>query len=278
MEKYGWDNFRKEGLNELLNIKESRVLGDKDAQISFLEKYHEIYRDQKEHQIKATTFYPDSIGKDEAQKKASDVIKRLRQSIEKYYESDVGERSLYEIYFIAESRDYRLGIRPKKISQQQTENAEAISYNEHQHFIMTQKPFLIRSLSFVLLFISPFLIFIFGIIIYVERAHPSWLILFIGSGGLILSIFFGYTGIVLNKLLSRRLVYFFAKYFIRTTNQDVALISYSGKCSVPECKGNVLLSNEFKKGTGYIAKCSDYPDGHRYSIDPTTLKGHQIRT
>jgi hypothetical protein len=276
METYGWNIYRKEGLQELLRIKESPTLGDKEAQISFLETYYQIYKNEKEDQIKATTFYSPKTGKGEAQKKASDVIQRLRQSIEKFYESEEGKKSLYEIYFVAESRDYRLGVRPIK-NKEQTENKDdGMSYIENKYFITPLRPFIIQILSVILLLVSPFLIFISAIVIYLERTHSSWLILFAGYGGLILSFFLLHTGMMFNKLLDRRLVYFYAKYFLRIITQDVALVSYSGKCSVPECKGNVFLSNEYKKGTGYIAKCSDYPDGHRYSIDPTTCKGDRI--
>lgn len=98
------------------------------------------------------------------------------------------------------------------------------------------------------------------------------------SVGLLLSCGLGYIGIVLHKLWVQRLAHFFSKYFLKFTNQDMVIVSYSGKCSVPECKGDIFLSCEFKKGTGYIAKCSNYPDGHRFSIDPITLKGERIRS
>jgi len=60
MEKHGWDKYRKEGLQELGNLKDSPLFGNKNAQKSFLEIYYQIYQDEKEDQIKATAFYTES--------------------------------------------------------------------------------------------------------------------------------------------------------------------------------------------------------------------------
>ena len=87
MEKYGWDRYRKEGLQELGNIKESPLFGNKNAQKSFLEIYYQIYNDEKEDQIKATAFYPEKEIKVVAQHRARTVIKDLRKSIDKFYTS-----------------------------------------------------------------------------------------------------------------------------------------------------------------------------------------------
>jgi hypothetical protein len=284
MDKNGWDNYREEGLQELLRIKESLTLGNKSAQKNFLEIYYEIYKNKKEHEIKGTAFYSKEIkscilSESEANAKASDVIQRLKLSIEKFYKSDEGKKSVFEIYFIAEEGDYKLGVRPKRLNEQVLEQNEFVTYDEHQHFITTRKPLLIRGLNLLLPFLSPFLIFSCALIIIFETTtHQSWIILFIGYFGLILGVLLFYIGIVLNRLLTRRLVNVVEKYFLEMTDQeDVALVSYSGKCGVKECPGNIVLSKDFKEGTGYLAKCSEYPDGHRFNIDPITLKGRRIK-
>src|SRR5271169_5335489 len=144
MGKYGWDHYIEEGLQELLRIKESRTLGNKSTQKSFLDIYYEIYKNKNEHEIKGTAFYVKEIesgiiSEAEAYAKASDVIQRLRSSIKKYYASHEGKESPCEVYFVAESRDYRLGIRTKKREEQRERHDESISYNEYQHFITKQR-------------------------------------------------------------------------------------------------------------------------------------------
>ena len=178
MEKYGWDINRKEALQELGRIKESILFGNKAAQKSFLEIYYQIYSEGKEDQIKATVFYPESISNIVAQHRARNVIKGLRKSIDEFYSSAEGKDSKFEIYFIAESGDYKLGIRPKKTNAQLFCPEEAVSYNEHQHFIIKHRPAAMNMLRGLLLLIAPLLFLISLIILYVERFHSSWLIFF----------------------------------------------------------------------------------------------------
>jgi hypothetical protein len=276
MEKYGWDKYKDEGLRELERIVSSRILADKEAQISILRIYHSIYQENREHEIKGTVFYPE-IDKETAEKRASDIIGRLRYTVQEFYASAEGKESAYEIYFIAKSRDYRLGIRPKKSAEQKEGHSEIISYDEHRYFRPIPKRFILKSLGPILLFISPFLFFISVVILWVERSHLSLLMFFVGLIGFLLSVVLGYIGIVLHKLCVQRLAYLFSKYFLRLTSPDeIIIVSYTGKCSVPECKGDIFLSCEFKKETGYIAKCSNYPIGHRFTIDPITLQGKRI--
>lgn len=276
MEKYGWDKNRNEGLRELERIIASRILARKYVQKQILETYLKIYKEKRETEIKGTTFYP-NCSKEDAYKNASDIMGRLRSSIKTFYDSDEGKESDYEISFAAESGDYRLRIEPKKNSEQTKRQHETVSYDELKHFVFPYRPLITRSIIFVLYLIAPFLAFISVVILFVERTHSPWLIFFVGCIGLILSIGLGYTGRVLNKSCTTGLAYYITKYFLRIAIQDLALVSYSGKCCVPECKGNIFLSNEFNKGTGYVAKCTDYPDGHRFSFDLITLKGERIR-
>jgi hypothetical protein len=275
MEKYGWDINKEEGLRELERLISSRILADKEAQKPILRTYFAIYKEEREHEIKGTAFYSD-IDKETAEKRSSDIIGRLRNTIKEFYASAEGKESAYEIYFVAKSRDYRLGIRPKKGDEQSEKRSESISYYEHLYFRPMHKGFMIKSLGSLLLFISPFLFFISVVILWVERSHLSLLMVFLGLIGILLSCGLGYIGIVLHKLWSQRLAYLFSKYFLRLTSNDIVIVSYSGKCSVPECKGDIFLSCEFKKETGYIAKCSNYPVGHRFSLDPITLQGKRI--
>jgi hypothetical protein len=154
MEKYGWDKYKDEGLRELERIVSSRILADKEAQISILRIYHSIYQENREHEIKGTVFYPE-IDKETAEKRASDIIGRLRYTVQEFYASAEGKESAYEIYFIAKSRDYRLGIRPKKSAEQKEGHSEIISYDEHRYFRPIPKRFILKSLGPILLFISP---------------------------------------------------------------------------------------------------------------------------
>ena len=281
MEKYGWDRYRKEGLQELGNIKESPLFGNKNAQKSFLEIYYQIYNDEKEDQIKATAFYPEKEIKVVAQHRARTVIKDLRKSIDKFYTSPEGKDSKFEIYFIAESGDYKLGIRPKKTNAQLLCPEEPVSYNEHQYFIIKHKPSAMNRLRVLLLLIAPLLFLISLVILYVERFHSSWLIFFIGCGGVILSLGMGYIVIILFKFMSRELVHLSSKYFLKDAIDHIALVSFSAKCPVTGCEGNVFISDEYDErveDSGYVAKCSKDPKGHKFSIDARTLKGKRIKT
>jgi hypothetical protein len=280
MEKYGWDRYRKEGLQELRQIKESPLFGNKNAQKSFLEIYYQIYHDEKEDQIKATVFYPEKEIKVIAQHRARTVIKDLRKSIDKFYESAEGRDSRFEIYFIAESGDYKLGIRPKKTNAQLFSPEEAVSYNEHQHFIIRHRPAAMKMFRGLLLLIAPLLFLISLVILYVERFHSSWLIFFAGLSGVILSLGMAYIVIVLFKFMFRELVHLSAKYFLKDTIDHITLVSYSAKCPVAGCGGNVFISDEYDErveDSGYVAKCSRDPKGHKFSIDARTLKGKRIK-
>jgi len=283
MEKYGWENHRKEGLEELFRIKNSSTLARSSTQIEILEKYIKIYDEKKELGICAASLCPDSVKKKKTDAQVQQYIygriQGLRLNREKFYKSDEGKKSVFEIYFIAEEGDYKLGVRPKRLNEQVLEQNEFVTYDEHQYYITTRKPLLIRGLTLLLPFLSLFLIFSCALIVIFETTtHQSWIILFIGYFGLILGVLLFYIGIVLNRLLTRRLVNVVEKYFLEMTDQeDVALVSYSGKCGVKECPGNIVLSKDFKEGTGYLAKCSEYPDGHRFNIDPITLKGRRIK-
>jgi hypothetical protein len=280
MEKYGWDRYRKEGLQELRQIKESPLFGNKNAQKSFLEIYYQIYHDEKEDQIKATVFYPESISNIVAQHRARTVIKDLRKSIDKFYASPEGKDAKFEIYFIAESGDYKLGIRPKKTNAQLFCPEETVSYNEHQYFIIRHRPAAMNRLRCLLLLIAPLLFLISLVILYVERFHSSWLIFFVGLSGVILSLGMAYIVIVLFKFNSRELVHLSSKYFLKDAIDHIALVSYSAKCPVVGCAGNVFISDEYDErveDSGYVAKCSRDPKGHKFSIDAQTLKGKRIK-
>jgi hypothetical protein len=274
MERYGWDKFKEDGLEELQRIVRSRFFGDKDAMKDILNCYYSIYNNGKEHQIKGTIFYP-SLNTDAANKTASANIGRLRDYLDEFYKSAEGIGSDFEIYFIAASRSYRLGVRRKK-SEQERGRGEIMSYTENEHFIASHRPYMINTLIAFIFFISPLLCLICLGVLWVEKSHPSWVIFSLSFIGLIFSVVFGYAGIVLNKMQTSKLSNLYAKYFLRIASQNVSIVSYKGKCSVPGCPGYVYPSQEFKRGIGYIAKCTECPDVHRYSLDPITLEGRKI--
>jgi len=91
----------------------------------------------------------------------------------------------------------------------------------------------------------------------------------------------GYMVMVLFKFMSRELVHLSSKYFLKDAIDHIALVSYSAKCPVTGCAGNVFITDEYDErveDSGYVAKCSKDSKGHKFSIDARTLKGKRIKT
>jgi hypothetical protein len=91
----------------------------------------------------------------------------------------------------------------------------------------------------------------------------------------------GYIVIILFKFMSRELVHLSSRYFLKDTIGHIALVSFSAECPVTGCEGNVFISDEYDErveDSGYVAKCSKDPKGHKFSIDARTLKGERIKT
>lgn len=278
MNRHGWDQYRKEGLVELGRIKESLTLANSFAQKEILDRYIEIYREKNELGICAASLCSDSVKdkqtESDVQKYIHSIISRLKPNIDKFYLSDEGKNSAFEMYFIAEKGDYKLGVRPRKKTNQTFDEVELVKYNEREHFIIKAKPTLITIVSIVFLVISSF--FVVGALLIYFVATKS-MIYFVSLPLLLFGIFLLYAGIVLNKVPSRRLVNVVGKYFFKIKQQELSLVSYRGKCTVKGCPGFFSLSNNFQKGSGYIAACSEYPSEHRYNIDTMTLQGTRIK-
>ncbi len=117
MERYGWEKFKNEGLQELERIASSQFFAGKDQMIYLLRKYIELYKADADlkNQIQGTIFYPDIAKKNEkaARDKASRQIIKLRQLLQDFYNSDEGKESAYRIYFVSDERDYRIGVEPR---------------------------------------------------------------------------------------------------------------------------------------------------------------------
>lgn len=278
MGRHGWDQYRKEGLVELGRIKESLTLANSFAQKEILDRYIEIYREKNELGICAASLCSDSVKdkqtESDVQKYIHSIISRLKPNIDKFYLSDEGKNSVFEVYFIAEKGDYKLGVRPRKKTNQTFDEVELVKYNEHKHIIIKVKPTLITIVSIVFLVISSFFI-VGAMLIYFVAAQSIFY--FVSLSLLLFGVFLLYTGILLNKLPSRRLVNIVAKYFLKIKQQDLTVVSYSGECTVKGCHGFASLSNNFQKESGYIAACSEYPSEHRYNIDTMTLQGTRIK-
>lgn len=275
MDQYGWDKYGEEGLKELLRLISARYFVGKDALLDILSCYLSAYTNKQAHEIKGTFFYP-KLDASQAQKNASGTIKRLRGELRAFYKTAEGKESSYQIYFIADSRDYRLGVRPMASLAEGHTRGETISYTQHQHYITPHRPYIINTVIMLFFLIAPVLATFSVIVLYAERSHQSGAAFIFGIICLIFSVLIGYIGMVLNIMRNSKLANLYAKYFLRITSQDVTLVSFSATCSVPECSGRVYLSREFETGVGYIAKCLASPDVHRYSIDPITLKGTKL--
>lgn len=118
-ESYGWDQYKEEGLSELKKIKKSKIFSGKDKFQGLLDRYIEIYNTESNFtkKIPGTRLFHEEF-KNKSSKHALDkayrVIKEFKVLLKEYYEKGEGQTSQFEIYFIAETRDYRLGVRKKE--------------------------------------------------------------------------------------------------------------------------------------------------------------------
>ncbi|MEJ5226807.1 hypothetical protein [Thermodesulfovibrio sp.] len=113
-ECYGWDMYKEEGLSELKKIKQSKIFSGKDKFQGLLDRYIEIYNIESNFtkKIPGTRLFHEEF-KNKSSKHALDkayrVIKEFKVLLKEYYEKGEGQTSQFEIYFIAETRDYRSG-------------------------------------------------------------------------------------------------------------------------------------------------------------------------
>ncbi|MCS7214952.1 MAG: hypothetical protein RMI30_02020 [Thermodesulfovibrio sp.] len=117
-EYYGWDQYKEEGLAELKKIKKSKIFIGKDKFQQLLDRYIETYsRDNNlTKKITGTYLYPEEFrtkSAKHAHDKAYRVIREFKVLLGAYYEKGEGKNSAFEIYFISQERDYRLGVREK---------------------------------------------------------------------------------------------------------------------------------------------------------------------
>lgn len=118
-ESYGWDQYKEEGLSELKKIKKSKIFSGKDKFQGLLDRYVEIYSIESNvtKKIPGTRLFHEEF-KNKSSKHALDkayrVIKEFKVLLKEYYEKGEGQTSQFEIYFIAETRDYRLGVRERE--------------------------------------------------------------------------------------------------------------------------------------------------------------------
>jgi len=274
--KHGWEKYRKEGIEELKRLACSRFFVSKPAQITLLNIYTDVYRKEQERNLKGTNFYPDEPT-DIAHKKASKNIKELRYSLPEFYKSEEGSVSGFELYFIAEERDYRLGIRPIKeaandgkeaSSQANVWRQEDISYSERPFLKLKYSPYLIFSISIIILgLIAVF--FISGWIFLLESYSTLLFVVFLAIATVL-----AFITVNMLRLFKKRFVFLIHRYFLRASEKNLVLASYSGTC--PVCSGEVELSSTRLERKGYIAKCRNNPDSHIFSFDHVTLDGEKV--
>lgn len=141
IERYGWDKLKREGLKELERIASSKLFAGKDELVYILKKYIELYRNDADlkNQIQGTAFYPDIANRAEkpARDKASQQIKKLRQLLRDFNDSDEGKESEYRIRFISEERDYRLKVEKTDILGEINKETAAISAVANSSIIRT---------------------------------------------------------------------------------------------------------------------------------------------
>lgn len=274
MKKYGWDIYRKEGLEELKRVADSRYFTSKPEQQRLLDTYAEVYSKREDYTIKGVEFYPER-DYEVANKSASKNIQALRASLAEFYKTAEGRSSGFELYFIAAKRDYRLGIRPlieevatETSSQPGTVRREVISYMERPVLGLKYTPYLVFSISIIVLGLIAVL-FISGWIFVIESYSTLLFVVF-------LAIFIVLALISVNalRLHEKKFAFFILRYFLRASGKNLVLASYSGTC--PVCDGEVNLSSTRLERKGYIAKCCNNPDSHIFTFDHVTLKGERV--
>lgn len=269
--KHGWDVYRKEGVAELKRLAGSSFFANKPAQIILLNVYADVYLESQEQNLKGTVFYPNEII-DIANRKASKNIKELRTSLLKFYKSKEGTISGFELYFIADERDYRLGIRPAKegteTADHDTGQDEGISYAERPFLAFKYSPYLIFPISLIILGLIA-ISFISGWIFILESYNTFLFVAFLAIATVLVFI-----SVNVLRLLDKRFAFLILRYFLRVSEKNLVLASYSGTC--PVCAGKVELSSTRIKGKGYIAKCRNNPDSHTFSFDHVTLEGEKV--
>ncbi|WP_297213460.1 MULTISPECIES: hypothetical protein [Thermodesulfovibrio] len=119
---YGWDKYSEEGIAELKKIKESKILLGKDDVIDLIDRYIEIYRNPAftNNEITAKDLYYDMEDPEALRDKARHTVNKFRTVLSDFYKDEKGEglNSEYEIHFVTEKGDYRLGVRKKEPKQE----------------------------------------------------------------------------------------------------------------------------------------------------------------
>lgn len=273
--KHGWDKYRKEGVEELNRLSRTNFFANKDAQLKLLNRYAEIYQQGEEHTINANALYSKEhcMPKDKIPGNAHQNTKSLRKSLVQYYYSKEGSVSAWELYFIADKGDYRLGIKPRVQTDAQADaEVEAekklpkeISFLGHPYFEIKSSP--------VLLFVVP--LGILGIIllsiitgkIFVESRIMLALLVAI-------EVVLAFISWRLYRLPEKKFTHFFHKYFLQLADDRLILATYSSTCN--DCDGDVELTSTYVKDTGYIARCQENPHSHSFTFDHTSLNGERL--
>ncbi|MFQ5354432.1 MAG: hypothetical protein ACE5DR_05745 [Thermodesulfobacteriota bacterium] len=270
---YGWDKYRDEGVEEIKRLIASTFFINKPAQKQILDKYAEIYQNGEEGTLCLRRLGEQGPREDDNRftKRVSKNVRLLRTSFKKFYNTEEGRTSDFELYFIAEKEDFRLGIRPRAESTVDEDGAkgrvptEDISYAEH-HIIKTKYrplllfavPLMVAAAALISLITGG--IFVENTILFAFLLAVAVVVLFVSRN--------------LYRLPHWRFAHFFHRYFLRLSGKKIILATYSSAC--PECGGDVELTSGFVKGTGYIARCRNNQHSHTFSFDHTSLKGERL--
>lgn len=142
-EFYGWDIYREEGIKELKRIRRSKFLAGKQAMVDLIDRYIKFYESEKDDQIMGKTLYSE-LDIEEANNHASKKTKELREILKSFYNTKEGKKGDFRIYFIAEKRNYRLGVMTKEDYYASFgEYPDVISYNENSFFKIKYRPFIL---------------------------------------------------------------------------------------------------------------------------------------
>lgn len=272
---YGWEKYRDEGVEEIKRLAASPFFMDKPAQKQILDKYVEIYQEWKERDIPSRCLFDQGPKEDDPRffKRVWKNTNSLRTSFKKFYDTEEGRASGFELYFIAKGKNYNLGIRPwGEVEPEAVEGdvkkqppSGSVSYVEN-HVLETRY-------SPLLLFAIPAGVFVAVLVLFITGG------LFVDSPFLFaLILTFAAVVLFISRNLYRlphwRFAHFFHSYFLRLSDKKIILATYSSDC--PECGGDVELTSGFVKGTGYVARCLNNQHSHTFSFDHTSLKGERL--
>jgi len=269
---YGWGKYRDEGVKEIKRLAGSIFFIDKPIKQEILNKYAEIYEKGEEGNLTGRHILDQRVNEDDNafRKRVSNHIKELRKLFRGFYDSEEGKNSALEVYFVAEIRDYRLGVRPRVETKTIPEEIgkplppAEISFIENQLFKTKYRPFAMAILLSVL--VLTVLVGVITGVIFVNNVILFAILV-------VFAVFALYISWNLYRLLFWKFTHFFHKYFLKRAGKKLILAAYSATC--PECGGTVKLTSKKDYKKRYIAICRETEHDPTYSFKYDSLKGER---